>query len=162
MAFIFLILKEAMKDIKTVENLKDIAENIGKVIRNGDFCVEGEAFELPCCIGLEVQNFGPVSFPLTDATASELIKVIGLNKNTKGRKSQLKIEAAKTRFELKPDRVRIGNPEWEVKLNELAKRVADGLGCHGNIEVDKMTRYKEESFSETLIITLLKRQNWTK
>ena len=40
--------------------------------------------------------------------------------------------------------IKIENPEWESKLKELTKRVADVLGCHGKVEVKmyKLLIYK--------------------
>ena len=42
---------------------------------HGEYSVSGEATELPALPNLHVKNFGPVSLPLNDSQANELLKV---------------------------------------------------------------------------------------
>lgn len=107
---------------------------LNKTAASGDFCVEGVASELPNSIGLEVENFGKVHFPLEEAQAKELIKVCTL---APFGKNELTLYDKKVRdsYQLDPSQVTINSRNWETKLNQLVKRVGVALGCQDEIEV---------------------------
>lgn len=111
-----------------------IFESVNKAGVVGEFCLSGEAYEMPKILGLEVENFGPVCFPLVDPQASNLISVCQQNLFGKNGLTITKTENL-CFFELDASKVRISNPEWEPKLGELVKRVGKGLGCANEIEV---------------------------
>lgn len=108
-----------------VNNLKH-----GKKI--GYYCVNGEAEKLPKIIGLDVENFGPVSFPLVDPQAKSFIKICkpALFKQINGRTKYIP-----GCYQLEPDRLRIVNKDWTYKLNGLVEKVKEDLGCQQIIKV---------------------------
>ena len=108
----------------------------------GEFCVDGEAYELPKLFGLEVDGFGPVSFPLVDPQGSNLIGECQQTLFGKNGLTLVKTEQP-CYFELDASRVRMRNPEWDVKLNELVRRVGKGLGCQEEIEVSVCDKSKK-------------------
>ena len=58
--------KEAIKAFKAI--LKNSSAS-------GEYSVSGEAKELPVLPGLHVKNIGPISLPLNETMANDLIKV---------------------------------------------------------------------------------------
>ena len=108
--------------------------NLKQAPSSGSYTVEGEAFEMPTMLGLEVNNFGPISLPLMDPQASNLIKICKQAPFGKHEKTLLD-KNVRDSFQLEPDQIKINNPEWNVKLKDLLKRISKGLGCSSQIEV---------------------------
>lgn len=113
--------------------IKMINSCLKKVAMSGEYTVEGEAFELPKSVGLEIKDFGRVSLPLLDPQATELIKVCQQAPYGKGHKTLVDVNVRDS-FQLDPSLVSIKNPEWDSKLNDLVTRVAKGLGCQAKIK----------------------------
>lgn len=93
---------------------------------------------MPSTMGFEVEDFGPISFPIIQTEAKRLIKkckpiIFKSNEITRVGKS---IRAS---YNLDPNSVEIKNPEWNAKLKELVTRVAKTLGCQNDIEVNLFT-----------------------
>ena len=64
-----------MSSKKAIKQLKATLENVES---SGDFSVSGEATELPTLPNIHIKNIGPISFPIGDSQANELIKVFFL------------------------------------------------------------------------------------
>ena len=62
-----------MSSKQAIDAFKCVLQNTKN---HGDYSVSGEATELPALPNLHVKNFGPVSLPLNDSQANDLIKVI--------------------------------------------------------------------------------------
>lgn len=116
--------------------MKGLVETLNRAVRSGDSWADGEAAEMPKMLGLEVKRFGPVSLPLVDPQASELIKMC--KRAPYGRNTHTLVDrAVRDSYQLDPDQVSITNPEWKVKLERLVAHVAQTLGCQAPIEVDR-------------------------
>lgn len=105
---------------------------------SGDYCVDGEAVELPSSIGLEVKGFGEVKLPLEDPQASELIEKVC--KLAPFGKDELTLYDKNVRdsYQIDPAQVTISKRQWNNKLDHLVKRVGLALGCHDEIQVDSI------------------------
>ena len=57
---------------QAINGFKCVLKNIKNY---GEYSVSGEATELPHLPNLHVKNFGPVSLPLNDSQANDLLKV---------------------------------------------------------------------------------------
>lgn len=101
----------------------------------GEFSVEGEAFEMPTMLGLEVDTFGPVCFPLVDPQARNLIA--SACQQSLFDKNGLPFAKAEMPcfYYIDAAKVKINNPVWKGRLNELVKRIAQRLGCLDDVEV---------------------------
>lgn len=108
------------------DNLKEIAKLLKSVETTQNNTLQGEAFELPIIIGLELDNFGPVSFPLTD---SDGFKVMQFCQRSRPDTSDMNT------LEIDPSKVKIVNPDWEQRIGQLSNRVAIELGYKGEIKV---------------------------
>lgn len=93
--------------------------------------MDGVASELPAYLGLEVENFGSVPFPLIESVATNLIKYC--RQETFEENTPTKVD--KNWYQLEPSKVKITHPDWNAKLSELVKQVSKGLGCYGEVEV---------------------------
>lgn len=111
---------------------KMIFEGMKNASVSGEFVVDGEAFELPTMIGLEVNGFGSVSLPLVDAQAKKLVKMCDKQHLQGDLPPKLIVYSY---YELNPRQVQITNSEWKKKLKELVNRVGKRLGCQDEIEV---------------------------
>lgn len=126
------------------ECFKTINECLKKVNGTGKSSVAGEAYELPTLIGLEVNEFGPVSFPFVDPQATELIKICKQAPYGQNEKTILD-KNVRDSFQLDPVHFSIKNLTWKEKLNKLVSRVAEDLGCKAEIEANiyKLLIYKQ-------------------
>lgn len=124
---------QAIVTSETLKSKKSLVECLKKAVEIGAYCVSGEASELPSMIGMEVQDFGPVVFPLVKGEAKRLIKkchpvIVKYNGVTRAGKTVPKSH------QLFTDLVAIKNPDWYVKLKELVARVGKSLGCQDEID----------------------------
>lgn len=108
------------------DNLKEIAELLKSVEIAQNNTLHGEAFELPKIIGLEIDNFGPVSFPLNDIDGFRVMQFCQRSRPDTSDKNTLEID---------PSNVKIVNPDWEQAIGQLSNRVAIELGYKGEIKV---------------------------
>lgn len=151
------------------EHVHELNKCVQKAKGCGDYLVEGRANELPSIIGLEISEFGHVLFPFMDSQATKLIKICQKVITHDQKKQILSEKNARDSYQLDPSEIRIENPEWNVKLNELVSRVAKGLGCLADCEarLEKLLVYKsggklllkndtekDESVFATLVIQL--------
>lgn len=114
-----------------------VFDTLRKCENMGEFSVEGEAFEMPTMLGLEIDTFGPVCFPLVDPQARNLIaNVCQQSLFDKNGVPFAKVEMP-CFYYIDAAKVKINNPVWNGRLNELVKRVAQRLGCLDDVEVNK-------------------------
>jgi len=91
------------------------------------FSIGGEANELPVMLGLFVKQFGYISLPLYDQQAENLIQHYTKNTDTSTSESE-------SMLKLGEDSIKIQNPEWSSKLQELVDRVTGQLAVKGKAE----------------------------
>ena len=116
------------------EHLDKLVENIKASRRPGNYSVDGEANELPTLLDLNVKDYGPISLPLVEAQAKELINVC--QQAPYGRNMDTLVDTnVRDSYQLDPEQVEIGHPEWSTKLQVLVDRVGKALGCQDKIEV---------------------------
>ena len=96
--------------------------------------MDGEAVDMPKIVGLEVTKFGLVKFPLLFSDAKKLVKVATPLRTTTSSELFRPGRSTVNTFTLDPAKINIKNPEWNSKLNELVKKIAQGLGCLDDIE----------------------------
>ena len=121
-----------MKEIE--EDLIELVDKIKSSKHPGEYSVDGEANELPTLLDLNVKDYGPVSPPLVEAQAKELINVC--QQAPYGRNMDTLIDTnVRDSYQLDPEQVEIGHPEWSAKLQVLVNRVGKALGCQNKIEV---------------------------
>lgn len=121
-----------MKEIE--EDLIKLVENIKASRQPGNYSVDGEATELPTLLDLNVKDYGPVSLPLVEAQANELINVC--QQAPYGRNMDTLVDTnVRDSYQLDPEQVEIRHPEWSAKLQVLVDRVGKALGCQDKIEV---------------------------
>ena len=93
--------------------------------RPGFFCTSGSArVVLP---GLEVAGLGPIGFPLTEQQAKELKKHCEQAPYGKGEKTIIDTNVRRV-WRMKPDRFALTNPDWEIFLQKMVKKVQRELG----------------------------------
>ena len=98
---------------------------LARVDRPGDFCAAGD---LPMTLpGLTVDGLGPLSLPLGEAQARELI---GLCRQAPyGKGAQTLVDTSVRRvWQLEPDRLQFSNPRWEEALGRAVDEVREKLG----------------------------------
>ena len=132
-------------ELLTVEgNLKQIAKLLTKADILDEFVIEDEAVELPKEVSLEVENFGFVRFPpLDDEQLTSFIEFC----STHGVKNEFKAMSPSQEFflhlslpqsyALSPAQVKIADPQWDEKLSQLLKRIAQQAGVKDEIEVNR-------------------------
>lgn len=144
------ILEETVKLLQewnvndAIKMIKIINSSLKKTKSTGQYAFDGVASELPPLLGLEIKNFGPVSLPLYEEQAEKLIKVCEQAPFGRNEKTLLDTNVRDS-YQLDPSHVKIKNPTWNVKLNELVARIAKGLGCLSDIEAKlyKLLLYKK-------------------
>lgn len=107
-------------------NEEKLVEILKKINEIDIYYVDGEACDLPKIIGFEIDGLGLVNFPLLEDDVKKL------EKNGSARRVD---NSTGLTFQLDPSQVKIKNPSWNVKLNDLVKRMGDTLGCQEEIEV---------------------------
>ena len=95
------------------------------------FAVDGEAYELPSVIGIDINDFGQLSLPLKDPQASELI--MRCEQSSIGKDSEKCLES--NSYQLESSQFKINHPDWDKKLQQLVSRVAIELGTDAKVEV---------------------------
>ena len=121
-----------MKEIE--EDLIELVDKIKSSKHSGEYSVDGEANELPTLLDLNVKDYGPVSLPLVEAQAKELINVC--QQAPYGRNMDTLVDTnVRDSYQLDPEQVEIRHPEWGTKLQVLVDRVGKALGCQDKIEV---------------------------
>lgn len=114
--------------LKKKQKIESEYDSVIKMTRNAsqmrNYCEYGEASEMPTSLGLRIEKFGPVSFPLYEPLASSLL--LNCQQSLFRKNVYIKSESS-TYYELDASKVTIANPEWDKKLGELVKRVGEGL-----------------------------------
>ncbi|HVX13657.1 MAG TPA: 2OG-Fe(II) oxygenase [Pirellulales bacterium] len=110
-----------MSDSSTIEWLTNA---IGRAIRSAKFCVAG-------CLpvvdpGLEVEELGPVDFPLKRGVAKQLIASCRVAPYGKGTRTLVDTKVRNT-FELDPKQFRLGD-QWNSAVSDATRTVAQQLG----------------------------------
>lgn len=96
--------------------------------RPGFFCFSGSArVVLP---GLEVVGVGPIGLPLTEEQAEELKKHCEQAPYGKGEKTLIDANVRRV-WRMTPDRFTLTNPDWELFLQKVVKKVQRELGLEG-------------------------------
>ena len=103
---------------------------------------------LPAQPGLVVDGLGPISLPLTDAQAEQLVSVCELAPHGRGTRTILDTSVRHT-FQLAPGRMRFTNPAWEPALEETVADAAEALGLKRDAvrcRLYKLLLYEEGCF----------------
>ncbi|EGZ25816.1 hypothetical protein PHYSODRAFT_487048 [Phytophthora sojae] len=160
------------KDVPVPEGGK--CQTISKLLpradrQAGEYSFGGRADTLPIVPGLVVKDVGPVSVPLTEEEATNLI---GKSKKSPfGHKFETKLdENVRNSWQLEPDQVEINNPQWHTGIEEITATIAARLGYEGvplSCQLYKMLIYgqgghfvkhqdteKEDGMIATLVVQL--------
>lgn len=123
--------KRKLDGIDIDHELEELNANLKQVETSA---VDGEAYELPSIIGINVNDFGELSLPLKDPQASDLIKRCQQCPFGKDSKKCLDTNVRDS-YQLEPSQFTINHPDWNKKLQELVSRVAIELGTDAKVEV---------------------------
>ena len=123
--------KRKLDGIDIDHELEELNANLKQVETSA---VDGEAYELPSIIGINVNDFGELSLPLKDPQASDLIKRCQQCPFGKDSKKCLDTNVRDS-YQLEPSQFKINHPDWDKKLQELVSRVAIELGTDAKVEV---------------------------
>lgn len=139
--------EKANRELLRQNIFKDLNYFLRRITAAGNIFFEGEAYEMPCMAGLEIHGFGQLSLPLKGNEGDELFRICQeINGNNERDFSSLKAS-----------QFTITNPEWQDRLNELLERVAKGLGCQAEIEVQYKILIFREKMNKLLKNIFLKR-----
>jgi hypothetical protein len=104
---------------------EELEQALDQVDRPGSFCAVGSA---PTILpGLEVHGLGPIGLPLTVSQAKELIKRSEQAPHGKGEQTLVDTKVRRV-WRLKPDRLKITNPEWKGFMERTDAKVQEELG----------------------------------
>jgi hypothetical protein len=128
----------SLKEIE--EYLIELVDKIKSSKHPGEYSVDGESNELPTLLDLNVKDYGPVSLPLVEAQAKELINVC--QQAPYGRNMDTLVDTnVRDSYQLDPEQVEIGHPELSTKLQVLVDRVGKALGCQDKMKLDIIIIY---------------------
>ena len=102
-----------------------LLEELSKIDRPGSFCMQGSAPEL--LPGLEIDEVGPIGFPLTVKQAKEIKKHCEQAPYGKGEQTLVDTKVRRV-WQIMPDRFELTNPEWPKFLAQMVKAVQQELG----------------------------------
>lgn len=121
-------------DIDIDQELEELNAHLKELATSTRFAVDGEAFELPSVIGINVKDFGELSLPLKDPQASDLVK--RCSQSSFGKNSETCLDTnVRDSYHLEPSQFKIDHPDWDKKLQQLVSRVAIELGTDAKVEV---------------------------
>ena len=126
--------KRSHEGIDIDYELEELNAHLKQLATSTRFAVDGEAYELPSVIEINVNDFGELSLPVKDPQASELIK--RCEQSSFGKNSEKCLDTnVRDSYQLEPSQFTINHPDWDKKLQELVSRVAIELGTDAKVEV---------------------------
>lgn len=129
---------------ETMQLVKELGECLRNIRgENKDFVMHGQAHELPTLLGLELKDFGPIKCPLSAHHAQELASICYKKASDQHGGELILIDKNVRSI----SHVSIKNPEWDLKLKQLVRRIMDnfGLDCELETRLEKVLFYTKGS-----------------
>jgi len=130
---------------ETSHNQRFLQDDLEDVL-NGDFNFKGKfalshTFSSTPLPVLYIQGIGVIGFPLSDSNAKLIESAATQAPFGKGTETVVDTTVRDT-FEINPDKFSFKNPDWPGFLQEVIKKVADGLGLPPHLPPPRAELYK--------------------